>query len=207
MLLKHCCYRFDRDSRQYLSEMTSDRRIFSWRRTFDGVRHVYLAARNERKQKGKKGKNRKNEKGDRRCGRKGRKTCRWRWGEDRSSDRRCAFDLQRRNFIISDTRVSSLSSRWEEEGGWKARRSMLWRRSCVCSGQNRSMSCTSRKDPLFASAVVPPRNLSSSFLVRSNFRRFKVERAKSHSRCHFILFYVSFLRSLIEFESRVAAFR
>lgn len=118
--------------------MISARCVFSWRRTFDGVRGVYLAARNERTQKKESGKN---EKRDRRCGRKGRKTCRWRWVEDdRSPDHR-AFDLQRRNFIISDTRVSSPSSKGLKNEG----------RPNTCSertGQGRSMSCISRKDPL-----------------------------------------------------------
>lgn len=171
-------FRFDHVTNIF-QKMISARCVFSWRRTFDGIRGVYLAARNERTQKKKKKKESgKNEKRDRRCGRKGRKMCRWRWVEDdRSSDHR-AFDLQRRNFIISDTRVSSPSSKGLKNEG----------RPNTCSertgtGVDRCRASRGKTLP-FSSTFI----LSATEIYHSHFRygrTFKVERTRFYSRCLF----------------------
>lgn len=113
---------------------------------------MYLAARNERKQRGKKG-----EKSEKREGRPAMR--KERTGNVSLEMRRGTIDIARSSSCVRSAaakfhnlrhaRVVSVK-RAEDGGGVEKRDDRCRRRSCTCSGQGRSMSCTSRrKDPSF----------------------------------------------------------
>lgn len=211
----HCRHRLHRGSRhQHFSKMASARRgVYSadavHLTAYEGIpcSGKWKAAKGEKEEE-KREKKRKKRGAERSTIRKERRESVSLEMRIRSSDRR-AFDLQRRNFIISDTRSSSPSTSLRR--GLKGV-TIGWIRSYTCPGRtparSRSMSGASRKSTLILfspSAVVRHRCRHRRGIYHSRFwrgasrppklPRFKVNEVSPAAQ---------FLRSLIEFETHAS---